>query len=149
MNYQNNKPILQQWVSGMDFKTILIIILGLLIAFIFLFNAGWQNNAGYSDEQVDQLKEIFENRISDLEDENTQLSDSIVSYTEAAEKLRESINNREGKIAELEDALNKEQKKIDDLLKQREEIRDEIKGLDDDGLEQWWIDYFKSKEKKK
>jgi|TARA_R110000850_G_scaffold206125_2_gene332268 SMC interacting uncharacterized protein involved in chromosome segregation len=148
MNNQNNRPLLQQWAGGIDFKTILIIILGLLVAFIFLFNAGWQQNTGYSDDQVDQLKAIFEERITGLEEKNSQLTDSIVVYTEVAKQLRESVNDREGVIDELQEIIYKEQKKIDDLLAQRKEIRDEIKNLDDKGIEDWWIEYFKSKEKK-
>jgi peptidoglycan hydrolase CwlO-like protein len=148
MNNQNNRPLLQQWAGGIDFKTILIIILGLLVAFIFLFNSGWQQNTGYSDDQVDQLKAIFEERITDLEEENSQLTDSIVVYTEVARQLRESITDREGVIDGLQEIIDKEQKKIDDLLAQREEIREEIKSLDDKGLEDWWIEYFKSKEEK-
>jgi|TARA_R110000851_G_scaffold319347_1_gene483671 peptidoglycan hydrolase CwlO-like protein len=148
MNNQNNRPLLQQWAGGIDFKTILIIILGLLVAFIFLFNAGWQQSTGYSDDQVDQLKAIFEERITGLEEKNSQLTDSIVVYTEVAKQLRESVNDREGVIDELQEIIYKEQKKIDDLLAQRKEIRDEIKNLDDKGIEDWWIEYFKSKEKK-
>ena len=147
MNNQNNKPLLQQWAGGVDFKTILIIVLGFIVAFIFLFNSGWQQDTGYTNDQVDQLKQIFENRISDLEDQNSQLTDSIVVYTEVARQLRADIVEREGLMGRLEKILKKEQKKIDDLLAQREEIRDEIKELDDKELEIWWVDYFKSKDK--
>jgi cell division protein FtsB len=69
-------------------------------------------------------------------------------YTEVARQLRESITDREGVIDGLQEIIDKEQKKIDDLLAQREEIREEIKSLDDKGLEDWWIEYFKSKEEK-
>jgi len=145
-NNINNKPIIQQWVKGVDFKTILIIILGLLIAFIFLFNAGWKQNTGYTNEQVDAIKAIFEERILVLDTKNTQLGDSIVTYNETADNLRTSINERDGTIEDLERSLSREQKKINDLIKKREEIRDEIRGLDDTDLEGWWSEYFKIKE---
>ena len=146
-NNNQNRPLAEQWIRGLGFKDILLVIMGLMIAFIFVFNGAFNKNTGYSKEQVKQLELLFQRRIDDLNQQNEDLLDSIADFRKEAQKYIDSAVEREKIIKELEKKEAAQQKKIEGLIKERDRVREEIKNLDDDELEDWWIDYFKSKEK--
>lgn len=146
MNNNQNKSLAEQWVRGLGFKDILLVIMGLMVAFIFIFNGAFNKNTGYTKEQVEQLELLFQRRIDELNDQNESLLDSIADYKVEASKYLQSVAEREKVIADLERKERAQQRKIEELMKKREEVREEIQNLDDDELEQWWIDYFKNKE---
>ena len=148
MENKQDKSLFEQWVRGLGFKDILLVIMGLMVAFIFIFNGSFNSNTGYTKDHVKQLELLFQRRIDDLENENTILMDSIVVYKDRGDEFLKSANDRQNIIDDLEDKQRKQQRVIDDLIKKRKEVREEIKNLDDEELEGWWVKYFNSKEKK-
>jgi len=148
MESRQDKSIFEQWVRGLGFKDILLVIMGLMVAFIFIFNGSFNSNTGYTKDQVEQLELLFQRRIDDLENENTILMDSIVVYKERGDEFLKRANDRQGIIDELEDKQRRQQRVINDLIKKRTQVREEIKNLDDEELEGWWVKYFNSKDKK-
>ena len=74
--------------------------------------------------------------------------DSLFFYKERGDESLKKANDRQVRIDELETKQLKQQKTIDELIKKRKEVREEIKDLNDNELEGWWIKYFNSKNKK-
>ncbi len=148
MENRQDKSIIEQWVRGLGFKDILLVIMGLMVAFIFIFNGTFNSNSGYTKDQVKQIELLFQRRIDELENENTSLMDSLFFYKERGDESLKKANDRQVRIDELETKQLKQQKTIDELIKKRKEVREEIKDLNDNELEGWWIKYFNSKNKK-
>ena len=148
MENRQDRSIFEQWVRGLGFKDILLVIMGLMVVFIFIFNGSFNSNTGYTKDQVEQLELLFQRRIDDLENENTILMDSIVVYKDRGDEFLKRANDRQNIIDDLEDKQRRQQKVINDLIKKRTQVREEIKNIDDEELEGWWVKYFNSKDKK-
>ncbi len=137
--------MIEQWFKSLGFKDILLFIMGFIVVFMFIFNSTFNSNTGFTKKQVEDMKSIFQRRIDELNTENEILTDSIEIYKENVTMYLDRVAERQIKIDALEEKQKQQDQKIKDLIKQRTKVRQEIKNLDDEGLEKWLINYFSDK----